>query len=148
MREITEKYLMQVTKHIFVEIFARVNLGFLLSFCTNSSSFVFNHLSISAFIGFHGLNIPFYTFILHTFLPRIRPLNLCSSSRQQNHLLVFSLLLLLGLTQVRISTGFQQNPKKLSALLVHQKATLHTGCTTISPEIDFMGDCNTQVFAV
>jgi hypothetical protein len=76
MREITEKYLMQVAKHIFVEIFVHgVNLGFLLSFCTNSSSFVLNHLSISTFIGFHGLNIPFYAFILHDFLPQIPPLN-------------------------------------------------------------------------
>jgi hypothetical protein len=48
-----------------------VNLGFLLSFCTNSSFFVFNHLSISSFVGFHGLNISFYTFILRAFLPRI-----------------------------------------------------------------------------
>jgi hypothetical protein len=36
-----------------------VILGFLLSFCANSSSFVFNQLSISAFVGFHSLNIPF-----------------------------------------------------------------------------------------
>jgi hypothetical protein len=36
-----------------------VSFGFLLSLCTNSSSFVFNQLSISAFIGFHDLNIPF-----------------------------------------------------------------------------------------
>jgi hypothetical protein len=48
-----------------------VSLGFLLSFCANSSSFVFNHLSISTFVGFHGLNIPFYTFILHVFLSQI-----------------------------------------------------------------------------
>ena len=36
-----------------------VILGFLLSFYANSSSFVLNHLLISAFVGFHGLNIPF-----------------------------------------------------------------------------------------
>jgi succinate-acetate transporter protein len=36
-----------------------VSFGFLLSFCTNSSSFVFNQLFISAFVGFHGLSIPF-----------------------------------------------------------------------------------------
>jgi hypothetical protein len=48
-----------------------VNLGFLLSFCANSSSFVFNHLSISTFIRFHSLNIPFYTFIFRAFLPHI-----------------------------------------------------------------------------
>jgi hypothetical protein len=48
-----------------------VNLGFFLSFYTNSSSFVLNHLSISTFVGFHGLNIPFYTFILCVILPRI-----------------------------------------------------------------------------
>jgi hypothetical protein len=46
-------------------------LGFLLSFYTKSSSFVFNHLLIIAFVGFHGLNIPFYAFILHMFLLRI-----------------------------------------------------------------------------
>jgi hypothetical protein len=48
-----------------------VNLGFLLFFYANSSSFVFNHLSISGFIGFHGLNIHFYTFILRMLLPWI-----------------------------------------------------------------------------
>jgi hypothetical protein len=36
-----------------------VTLGFLLSFCENSISFVLNQLSISAFVGFHGINIPF-----------------------------------------------------------------------------------------
>jgi len=36
-----------------------VTLGFLLSFCANSISFVLNQLSIFAFVGFHGLNIPF-----------------------------------------------------------------------------------------
>jgi hypothetical protein len=48
-----------------------VILRFLLSFCANSSSFVFNHLSISSFVGFHGLNIPFYTFIMCVILPLI-----------------------------------------------------------------------------
>jgi len=38
-----------------------------------------------------------------------------------------SLPLLVGLTQVHISTGFQQNPKKISSLLVNQKATLGIG---------------------
>jgi hypothetical protein len=56
----------------YLSIYLRdVSLGFLLSFCINSSSFVFNHLSISAFIGFHGMNISFYTFILCVFVPRI-----------------------------------------------------------------------------
>jgi hypothetical protein len=36
-----------------------VSLGFLLSCCANSNSFVLSHLSIFAFVGFHGLNIPF-----------------------------------------------------------------------------------------
>jgi hypothetical protein len=36
-----------------------VNFRFLLSFCANSNSFVFNQLSISTFVGFHSLNIPF-----------------------------------------------------------------------------------------
>jgi hypothetical protein len=71
MWEITEKYLMQVAIHIFVEIFCGVNLGFMLSFYTNSSSFIFKNISISAFVGFHGLNIPFYTFILHAFISQI-----------------------------------------------------------------------------
>jgi hypothetical protein len=48
-----------------------VNLGFLLSFCAKSSSFDFNHLSIYAFVGSHGIKIPFYTFVLHVFVPRI-----------------------------------------------------------------------------
>jgi hypothetical protein len=48
-----------------------VNIGFMLSFCVNLSSFILNHLSISSFVGFHGLDIPFYTFILCMFLPRI-----------------------------------------------------------------------------
>jgi hypothetical protein len=55
-----------------------VNLGFLLSFCTNSSSFVFNHISISAFVGFHGWNIPFYTFILRASLPQIPSTQSCA----------------------------------------------------------------------
>jgi hypothetical protein len=41
-----------------------VYLGFLLSYNTNSSSFVLNHLSISTFVGFHLMIIPFYAFIL------------------------------------------------------------------------------------
>jgi hypothetical protein len=36
-----------------------VILGFLLSFYGNSSSFVFNHLLISSFVGFHSMIIPF-----------------------------------------------------------------------------------------
>jgi hypothetical protein len=36
-----------------------VILGFLLSFYANSRSFFFNHISISTFVGFHNLNIPF-----------------------------------------------------------------------------------------
>jgi hypothetical protein len=48
-----------------------VNLVFMLSFCVKSSSFVFNHLLIYAFVGFHGLNIPLYTVIIHVLLPRI-----------------------------------------------------------------------------
>jgi hypothetical protein len=48
-----------------------VSLGFLLSLCTNLNSFIFNHLSISVFVGFHGMNIPFYSFILRSFLPQI-----------------------------------------------------------------------------
>jgi hypothetical protein len=43
-----------------------VNFEVLLSFCENSSSFVFNHIYIYAFIGFHGLNITFYICILST----------------------------------------------------------------------------------
>jgi hypothetical protein len=43
-----------------------VNFRFLLSFCENSNSFVFNQLSISTFVGFHGLNIPFYILNLST----------------------------------------------------------------------------------
>jgi hypothetical protein len=45
-----------------------VNFMFLLSFCANPISFVFNQLSISAFIGFHGLNIPFYILTLFNVL--------------------------------------------------------------------------------
>ena len=36
-----------------------VILGFLLSFCENSSSLVLNQPSISSLVGFQGLNIPF-----------------------------------------------------------------------------------------
>jgi hypothetical protein len=50
-----------------------VNLGFMLSFCANSISFVFKHFSIFAFIGFHDLNIPFYSFIIFMILSRIPP---------------------------------------------------------------------------
>jgi hypothetical protein len=53
------------------------NLGFMLSFYAKSSSFVFNHISIFSFVGFHGLNIPFYTFILRLFLPQISSTQSC-----------------------------------------------------------------------
>jgi hypothetical protein len=43
----------------FSRYFWGVTLGFLLSFCAKSSSFVFNQILISYFVGFHGLNIPF-----------------------------------------------------------------------------------------
>jgi hypothetical protein len=36
-----------------------VSLGFLLYFCANSISLVLIQVSISTFVGFHGLNIPF-----------------------------------------------------------------------------------------
>jgi hypothetical protein len=36
-----------------------VILGFLLSFCANSSSLVLNQPSIFVFVGFHGVDIPF-----------------------------------------------------------------------------------------
>jgi hypothetical protein len=36
-----------------------VTLGFLLSLCANTNSFVFVQLSIYSFVGFHYLNIPF-----------------------------------------------------------------------------------------
>jgi hypothetical protein len=42
-----------------------VTLGFLLSFYAKSSSFFLNQLSISAFVGFHGLNIPFWWLFAH-----------------------------------------------------------------------------------
>jgi hypothetical protein len=95
-----------------------VNLGFLLSFCTNSSSFVFNHLLISAFIGFHGLIIPFYTFILCMFLPWSHPLNPVQFQPATEPFVGFDLLLL-GLTQVLLSNMFPKKPSKLSALLVN-----------------------------
>jgi len=44
-----------------------VKLGFMLFFCTNSSSFLFNQLFIFALVGFHGLDIPFYILILLPF---------------------------------------------------------------------------------
>jgi hypothetical protein len=43
----------------FSRYFRGVILGFLLSFCANSSSLVLSQVSISSFVGFHGLNIPF-----------------------------------------------------------------------------------------
>jgi hypothetical protein len=44
-----------------------VSFAFLLSFCENSITFVFNQLSMSSFVGFHGLKIPFYILILLAF---------------------------------------------------------------------------------
>jgi len=69
-----------------------VNLGFLLSFCANANSFVFNHLSISTFIGFYDLNIPF----LYLHSPHASSMDLihsipCKSNRKRNHLLVITL---------------------------------------------------------
>jgi hypothetical protein len=43
-----------------------VTLGFLLSFCANSNSFILSQLSISYFVGFHGIKIPFL--VAHFFL--------------------------------------------------------------------------------
>ena len=48
-----------------------VMLGFMFSFYTNSISFVFNQLSIYAFVGLHGLNIYLYSFIIFMILPWI-----------------------------------------------------------------------------
>jgi hypothetical protein len=69
-----------------------VILGFFLSFCANYISFVLNHISISAFVGFHGLNIPFLCLnsLYAYYTDPIHPI-LCSSSRQHNHLLVITL---------------------------------------------------------
>jgi hypothetical protein len=108
-----------------------VILGFMLSFCANSSSFVFNHFSISTFVGFHGPKIAFYTFTLCTFLPWIPSTQSCTVP--SDHKTIFWLYLL-PLSYPWVDPGldlnrFQQNPQKLSALLVNQKVTLHTGCT-------------------
>ena len=54
-----------------------VNSGFMLSFCEKSSSFIFNHILISTFVGFHGLDIPFYTSILCASLPWISSTQSC-----------------------------------------------------------------------
>jgi hypothetical protein len=43
----------------FSRYFWGIILGFLLSFCANSSSLVLSQVSIYAFLGFHGLKIPF-----------------------------------------------------------------------------------------
>jgi hypothetical protein len=43
----------------------------MLSFRANSRYFVFSHISISTFVGFHGLNMPLYTVIFYTILSRI-----------------------------------------------------------------------------
>jgi hypothetical protein len=108
-----------------------VNLGFLLSFYANSSSFVSNHLSISIVVGFHGLRITFYTFILHVFLPGISSTQswVVPADNKTICWLIFPFLLL-GITQVHISIGFQQNTQNLLALLVKQKETLRTRCTS------------------
>jgi hypothetical protein len=80
-----------------------VNLGFLLSFYANSSSFVSNHLSIFSFVGFHGMNIPFYTFILRMLLLHIsftQSYAVPAGNKTSCWLLLS--LILLGLTQVQI----------------------------------------------
>jgi hypothetical protein len=53
-------------------LFCCVNFGFMLSFYSNSISFVFNQLSIFSSVGFHGLNIPFYIIILLTYCRLIK----------------------------------------------------------------------------
>jgi hypothetical protein len=51
--------------HTYLSKYLRgLNFRFMLSFCANSNSFVFNQLSISTFVGFHGIKIPFYILIL------------------------------------------------------------------------------------
>jgi len=97
-----------------------VNLGLMLSFCANSSSFVFNHISIFAFIGFHGLKIPFYSFILCVSLPWLLSPQYYEVIARNITICSFIIpILLLGMTQVRISKGFPKNPLKLSSLLVN-----------------------------
>jgi hypothetical protein len=83
-----------------------VNLWFLLSFYANSSSLVLNHISISSFVVFHGLNIPFYVFILRVFLQHISATQSCAVPTINE-----TICWMLGLTQVSISIGFQKNPQ-------------------------------------
>ena len=71
--------------------FHSVILGFLLSFCENSRSFLFNQILISSFIRFHGLNIPFYTFIFYATLSWI-PLTQSHAVPAENETIFWLLL--------------------------------------------------------
>jgi hypothetical protein len=113
----------------FSRYLSGVYLGFLFPCCAKSNSFVLNHLSIWSFIGFHGMNIPFYVFILCVVLQQI-PSNLSCAVPTGNKTICW----MLGMTLFLISK-ISSKTLKLSSLLVNQKATLHTGCTMQSHPI-------------
>jgi hypothetical protein len=127
MQKITEKYLMQVAKHVFIEIFARCNLRVfvvllrkLKFFCPQPSS----NLRLrwipwpkNSLLCFHPPRFS-STDPIHSIL--------CSSNWQWNHLLV---------TWVHTGSNlnrFPTKPSKLSTLLVNQKAMLRIECTVQS----------------
>jgi hypothetical protein len=128
-----------------------VNLGFMFSFYANSISFVFNHLSISTFIGFHGLNIPFYTSILCAFLPWIPSTQYCPVPTS-NGTIFWLIFLTLTSSWVDPSSDLNRFPTKPSKTISPpgkpEGNVVHRVHNAVSPKIDFIGDCNTQVFAV
>jgi hypothetical protein len=111
-----------------------VNLGFLLSFCANSSSLVLNHLSISSFVGFHGLNIPLYVFILCDFHPQIPSTQSCAVTTGNK-----TICWMFGLTQVLILVGFQQNAQTIAPSGKPEGNTVHKVQSAVSPEIALWG---------
>jgi hypothetical protein len=114
-----------------------VNLRFLLYFCANSISFVFNHLSISSFIGFHGLNTPFYSVIFYVILSQI-PLTRSHAVLDGNRTICW---LLLSFYHSWVDSGsyilwFPTKPSKtISPPRKPEGITVHGVHCAVSPEI-------------
>jgi hypothetical protein len=114
-----------------------VDFGFRLYFYTNFISFVFNHISISTFIGFHGLNIPLYSVIFYVILSRI-PLTQSHVVSAKNGTICW---LLLSCYQYLANPGldipwFPTKPSKTIAPPRKPKGnTIHRVHCAVSPEI-------------
>jgi hypothetical protein len=135
-----------------------LNFGFLLSFYTDSSSFIFNQLLISAFVGFHGLNNPFYILILLTSCHQIFT-NLQQISFTQSLSIPTkngTICLVIGYSCYHswadpgsVPSLVSNNTllKTIDPLGKPEGKTMHMMHCIVSPEIVLMGGCNTHILA-